>query len=190
MWYIICKLDIRTHTYISHTSYTYVYIYIHHRYRFIYCLFSLLISQGKWLKNVIGQQLRTEWCASAGQHLRHKTSHASSEFPRPFKPPWVCGDGGGSGPWTNVRTNETWMSFRFGVNRNVWSPVFLQGGMEVHATNAFIRDLNKGTIHVHTRDQLKVIEDVASDRWLFFGLLLCLLRAERFVAPAIHKGLA
>ena len=116
MWYIVCKLDIRTHTYISHTSYTYVYIYIHHRYRFIYCLFSLLISQGKWLKNVIGQQLRTEWCASAGQHLRHKTCNASSEFPRPFKPPWVCGDGGGSrpwkcvlghGPWTNVRTNET-----------------------------------------------------------------------------------
>ena len=94
------------------------------------------------------------------------------------------------GPWTNVRTNETWMSFRFGVNRNVWSPVFLQGGMEVHATNAFIRDRNKGTIHVHTRDQLKVIEDVANDRWSFFGLLLFLLRAERFVAPAIHKGLA
>ena len=88
--------------YIYHIHHIHTHIYIHHRYRFIYCLFSLLISQGKWLKNVIGQQLRTEWCASAGQHLRHKSSHASSEFARPFKPPWVCGDGGGSRPWKCV----------------------------------------------------------------------------------------
>ena len=91
-----------TYAHIYITYIIYIRIYIHHRYRFIYCLFSLLISQGKWLKNVIGQQLRTEWCASAGQHLRHKSSHASSEFPRPFKPPWVCGDGGGSRPWKCV----------------------------------------------------------------------------------------
>ena len=96
---------------------------------FHFCLFSFLISQGKWVNNVIGPQLRAEWFANAWQHLHCDTSHASSELPRSFESPRVCGDGGGvktlemrAGTWANVRTTEIWMSFRFGVDRSVWSP--------------------------------------------------------------------
>ena len=47
------------HIYITYIIYIRIYIYTP-KISFHYCLFSLLISQGKWLKNVIGQQLRTE----------------------------------------------------------------------------------------------------------------------------------
>ena len=187
MSYMICKLDIRTHVYVK---FMYVYIYIYTYVcisifictpviSFHFCLFSFLISQGKWVNNVIGPQLRAEWFANAWQHLHCDTSHASSEFPRSFESPRVCGDGGGSRPWKCVLGHgPMWGPLKYGWASGLVliavfeAPVFVQAGMEVHATNAFIRDLNKGTIHVQTRDQLKVIKLIASCHWFFFAVPL------------------
>ena len=55
-----------------------------------------------------------------------------------------------AGSWSNVWTTETWMRFRFGANRSVWSPVRFgsQNGSPCHKfEHASIRGPNKGTIY-------------------------------------------
>ena len=137
--------------------------------------------------------------ASAWQHLCCEAGYASSEFLRPFESPWICGGGGGSKPWKCVLGHGAMC----GPPKHGWdsglvliavfeAQFFLGARTEVHATSSNMPPSEVRTKELYmidTRDQLKVIENVANYHWWCL-VFLCHLLAEQLVAPAIHKGLA
>ena len=116
--------------------------------------------------------------ASAWQHLCCEAGYASSEFLRPFESPWVCGDGGGSRPWKCVLGHGAMC----GPPKHGWdsglvliavfeAQFFLGARTEVHATSSNMPPSEVRTKELYmidTRDQLKVIENVANYHWWCF----------------------